>query len=382
MKPQPDRTVPSVRFGGRQIHSLTALRGIAAWWVVLFHFDAYLLPYIPASAFHLVSKGYLAVDLFFCLSGFVIFLNYGNLNIANAREICEFYFRRLAKIYPLHLFTIGLYTLLMGALLLTHRSIPAARFSGESLLLNLFLVQNWVGQEELTWNIPSWSVSAEFAAYLLFPVVVMVVRPIGGRLFSSLLVVALVLCLLNFFYAPSGFSLGKDIGMLGVVRCVTQFTIGAILARVFLTGLVTHRLIRPSLFILAALFLFIGLMTLESVMIPLAWAALVLAVALGDENFAFLNHRWLIFVGEISYATYMVHYFVRDIFKFALVRPDETTPLYYVCFALLTVFVASMPLYFLIERPAQRRLTAKVNSKRSDTSNNRLGCLRSPGTPL
>src|SRR5690242_13824862 len=187
MKSPPDYTAPSPRFGGTQIHALTAVRGLAAWWVVLFHFDSYLLPYLPSWGFDFISRGYLAVDLFFCLSGFVIYFNYGNLAVTNMRDMSVFYLKRLAKIYPLHIFTIGLYALLLGALLLSHHGIPDQRFSGQSLLANLFLVQDWGFATDFTWNVPSWSISAELAAYLLFPVIVVLVRATKGRIPVSLI---------------------------------------------------------------------------------------------------------------------------------------------------------------------------------------------------
>jgi len=359
----PDYAVSPVRFGGSQIHALTAVRGLAAWWVVLFHFDAYLEPYLPSWGFAFISRGYLAVDLFFCLSGFVIYFNYGNLAVTNMRDISVFYLKRLAKIYPLHIFTIGLYALLLGALLLSHHGIPDQRFSGQSLLANLFLVQDWGFATDFTWNVPSWSISAELAAYLLFPVIVVLVRATKGRIPVSLIAIALLLGLLNLFYAPTDFQIGKAISSLGVVRCVTQFTIGAILARLYLANAFTGRLVRPCLFALAVLFLYLGWWRLESAMIPLAWAALVFATARGDRARGFLNWRWVVFVGDISYATYMIHYFVRDIFKLALVHDGQVTPLSYVLLSLLVIFIVSVPLYLLVERPAQRHLTARFRSK-------------------
>jgi len=363
MKPPPDYTGSPVRFGGSQIHALTAVRGLAAWWVVLFHFDAYLEPYLPSWGFDFISRGYLAVDLFFCLSGFVIYFNYGGLAVTRARDISVFYLKRFAKIYPLHIFTIGLYLLLLGALLLSHHGFPAERFSGQSLLANLFLVQDWGFATDFTWNVPSWSISAELAAYLLFPVIVVLVRATKGRLPVSFLAIGLLLCLLNFFFASVDFQIGKAISSFGVVRCVTQFAIGAILAQLYLANAFTGRLVRPFLFTLAALFFCLGFWRLESVMIPLAWASLVFAVARGRLDRGFLNWRWVVFVGDISYATYMIHYFVRDLFKLALVHDGQVTPLSYVLLSLALIFLVSVPLYLLVERPAQKHLTARFRSK-------------------
>jgi len=354
----------AVRSGGPEIHSLTAVRGIAAWWVVFFHFDTYLRPYLPSPVYYVISKGYLAVDLFFCLSGFVIFLNYGTLNTGSSRELFNFYLRRIAKIYPLHIFTICLYGLLVIVLMLTHRD-PTSRFSGLSLLLNLFLVQDWAILHGLTWNVPSWSISAEFAAYLLFPGAVLLVRFVGGRVAFGFMVFFSLLFLLNFFYASQDFRIGSAIETLGVARAATQFAIGALLADFFLRAPSASRLSQASLLVLAALFLCAGLNVLESLLIPTAWACLVFAIAHGDRKRDFLNHRWLVFIGHVSYATYMIHYFVRDIFKLALVHADETVPLHYVLGIFLVIFAASVPLYLYIERPAQRYLTRKTRSQRA-----------------
>ena len=59
----------------KQIPALTAIRGIAAWWVVLYHFSEQLRFVVPSPALIAIGRGYLAVDLFFVLSGFVIALN-------------------------------------------------------------------------------------------------------------------------------------------------------------------------------------------------------------------------------------------------------------------------------------------------------------------
>ncbi|WP_042694571.1 acyltransferase [Azospirillum sp. B506] len=63
----------STQTNPRHLHSLTPLRGIAALWVVLYHYSFQYFPNLhPDSYTHLVQKGYLAVDLFFMLSGFVL----------------------------------------------------------------------------------------------------------------------------------------------------------------------------------------------------------------------------------------------------------------------------------------------------------------------
>ncbi len=95
---------------GVYIHGLDALRGIAALLVVLFHFDRWALPNLHLGPFDaLIANGYIWVDFFFILSGFVMthvyrsgFVN-GKLGAAGYRE---FLGARLARIYPLHFMTL------------------------------------------------------------------------------------------------------------------------------------------------------------------------------------------------------------------------------------------------------------------------------------
>jgi peptidoglycan/LPS O-acetylase OafA/YrhL len=171
-----------------------------------------------------------------------------------------------------------------------------------------------------------------------------------------LLAIGVLVYLLNIFYGRVGYNIGSAIETFGVVRAATQFSIGAILAGMFLVAPSARRASQWFLYISSAVLLIVGMNYLESVTIPLAWAALVLAIARGDDTSGWLNHRWLIFLGDISYSTYMLHYFARDIFKLALVHADETPGVHLVAAVVLGIFVASVPVYFLVERPAHRSI--------------------------
>jgi peptidoglycan/LPS O-acetylase OafA/YrhL len=337
-----------------QLDSLTSIRGVAAWWVVLYHFGLYIKPYVSAPIFKIIDSGYLAVDLFFCLSGFVIFMNYGAIDFKKSGACKIFYIKRLAKIYPLHLLIIGFYICLVGLLAVTHRPIPDS-YSIRSLLYNLFLVQDWNLQTDLSsWNIPSWSISAEFAAYLLFPVLAFIVRPASRHIWYGGFLVLGALIALNLSYAPEEYDLGRAITTFGVIRCVTQFTIGAVLAGIFLRYPSPRRIVQLTLLVAAASLFVVGLHAWQSIFIPLGWGALVLYVAYNDKASRLLRLRPLIFIGEISYATYMVHYFVRELFKLTLVHKDQVVPAPYLGLTFLVIAAISVILYQFVEKPAQR----------------------------
>src|SRR5438270_9371433 len=88
-----------------QLASLTPLRGIAALWVVIFHFCWYFPAVHPERYTGAVYKGYLAVDMFFVLSGFVITHVYkeGFARRVTSRHYRDFLKARVARIYPLHI---------------------------------------------------------------------------------------------------------------------------------------------------------------------------------------------------------------------------------------------------------------------------------------
>src|SRR5262249_39676380 len=93
-----------------EIRALTGIRGFAAVWVVLFHLQwqgmYQAFPRLEAIR-PLVDRGYLGVDLFFILSGFILTWNYGEaLADWRPREHVRFEIVRLARIYPVHLATL------------------------------------------------------------------------------------------------------------------------------------------------------------------------------------------------------------------------------------------------------------------------------------
>src|SRR5947209_3724623 len=85
--------------------ALTAMRGLAAWWVVLYHFrDEVPRALFGNTVYSVISHGDLAVDFFFELSGFVVALRYaGRFNRPNWTAYKEFLVARTARLYPLYL---------------------------------------------------------------------------------------------------------------------------------------------------------------------------------------------------------------------------------------------------------------------------------------
>lgn len=300
----------------RYIVSHTALRGIAALLVVFYHLQfgaAYRFGWETATPFF--ARGYLWVDLFFILSGFVIAYSARADERApyDGAQIRDFWLARFARIYPLHLvcllallaiqaslFAIGQATSLkVGNPGLWTRD-SMLNFVEQLLLLNAWGITGRVG-----WNIPSWSISAEMFAYLIFPALAAFMAR-GGRA-----AIVLLLAGAGAFYAWVGFTSG-DLNIvigLAIVRCLAGFSLGMIICR---ERDRIDRLPDATLGIAQAFGLAIALgvplLGLNDVL-AIPGFVLLIAATWPDRGWlarplAWTPLRWL---GEVSYSIYLVH---------------------------------------------------------------------------
>lgn len=145
-----------------QIVSHTALRGLAALAVCWGHYTNVFARDVAGLDFYLPHT-HLGVDLFFLLSGFVMVHVYGAWFAPGISPAgwARYMVRRLLRLYPLHLAT------LLAVILLMRLEVPDDQLG--ILLQNLTLTHAWGFSDQFLFNAPSWSISAEFAAYLLFP---------------------------------------------------------------------------------------------------------------------------------------------------------------------------------------------------------------------
>jgi peptidoglycan/LPS O-acetylase OafA/YrhL len=355
------------------VPALTSVRGLAAWWVVFFHFKHFLGPYLPQWVLAFISRGELAVDLFFCLSGFVLYLNYRKLTL-EPRPALTFYVKRIARIYPLHLLFLLAYCGLGTCVLIfsSARTLDG-RYGAGSLLANLLLVQDWGILSTLSWNVPSWSISAEFAAYLMFPFLLKLLACHRASTARMALNAATPILVLGIVFIAGGAELGDQIPRLGVLRCLAQFSVGMTLGEAYLRWRPAKRGIPWIGFGLAGAMvaMVIAVRAPSALLMPTAWGLLVLGLAWSPWPVSrILSAKPLVAMGEASYATYMCHYLIYDVFKLAAVRPDMTAPLPAIVAALAVIGIVSAALYRYVERPAQnwcvevyrRRFGARVGS--------------------
>ncbi|WP_380787533.1 acyltransferase family protein [Sphingomonas sp. R86521] len=332
-----------------ELRALTSVRGIAAWFVVLYHIRLSIAG-LPPGLRDVLAKGYLAVDFFFLLSGFVIWLTWHERLRARG-SVVPFLRKRIARIWPLHLVILaGAVTL---ALLLKATGRPGSTdYPFAELPLHVLLVQNWGFTDRLTWNDPSWSISAELGAYLLFP---LLVRAVDWRRVPTPVLLGIAAAILLLLHVAMGApTLGTGIPRFGLLRCIAEFATGTIVAALWLRwrGRGRAPIVAGTGLVLLIAWL---LGAPETLVVPAAFASLLLVLALtsgapGNP----LEARWLHYLGEISYATYLGHFMLWVVFKLAFVSDASAVPAGLIGLYLVLVLGASIALYHMVERPAQR----------------------------
>jgi peptidoglycan/LPS O-acetylase OafA/YrhL len=283
------------------------------------------------------------------------------------------------------LMLLGYLALVVGLVWIKNINMDPEKFSAQHFTEQIFLIQAWglKAGSALSWNYPAWSISAEFAAYLLFPVLLLLVAPQRWPAWALLITIAALIALLTGYYhwldicptaadadanaavilSPQICSLNRAIDLTAVPRCLAQFAIGMCLCILYLrTEAARHRLGGPVLLAGVLLLLTGAALRWDDVYFaPLGWTLLVFGLACEPKPVRWLLcNRPLLLLGDISYATYMSHALVRELYKFAFVQStgDPYVPFYAPGWTLIFIFccilLLSWVLYHWFERPAQR----------------------------
>lgn len=287
-----------------RIPFLDGLRGIAALAVMVFHFNIFFL---PQATLPFVSRAYLAVDLFFLISGFVMAHVYGKELASDWRVHWQkFAIARFARIYPLFALTL---LAMMAIVRLSHIQLQLVSFSDRSLALQPFLLQQWSG---LSWNYPSWSISTEAEAYLFFVFTAGLL--VKGK--YPLLVAACCVAILAALCIAKGGSLNLYSGISDLVRSLSEFSLGALLYRAY-----SYQFGFPRAWtlVLAILFVSLAMITNLDFLIVGAFAGLIYYGVNATDAFGkLLNSRLSVTLGDWSYSIYLwqapTHYAVMATF--------------------------------------------------------------------
>lgn len=340
------------------LRSLTALRFVAAMWVALFAFwpnlDVGVLP-------NLVAKGYLGVELFFVLSGFILCHVYLEAHGEKRFSYKGFLWARIARVYPLHIATLAGVGALAVAALAVGMSVDGNILSWASLPANLTMMHAWGLAPEAGWNHPSWSISAEWFAYLSFPAFAVVAWSLRHRPLVAVGGAVVFLAVLYAVFEPlAGFPLTQATIAWGALRIVPCFALGCALYLVFRRAPMRT----PWLGAFAAVLL-IGIsaaLTLPDALTVTLFGLLILSLAsLANDKAGWLSSKPAVYLGEISYSLYMVVVPWKLLAVNLATRLTDAGPEKQLHIFVWLALVATLPVvaaisYHLVEYPARRAL--------------------------
>jgi peptidoglycan/LPS O-acetylase OafA/YrhL len=345
------------------VRALTALRFFAAFWVLALHYTDFM-PADFAAVTGFFAEGKLGVDFFFVLSGFILTHVYlGRLEQGDFAWQ-GFMLRRFARLYPLHLatFFVVVAYVTAGRLAGIGFSVPEA-YTLEAAWPNLLMLHAWGIQDHMSWNYVSWSISAEWFAYLLFlPLSLLVLRlPFGP---GGKLVLAGLGLLVASFVAEQ--AIGRPLTHLthdfGILRILPEFVLGITLYHAIRTWDLEARHAGAFLAVTLGGILAIVHWRLDGLWAVVLLAFLIFAVAslARQGRLAWLSGPVPVYLGEISYAIYMTHAIVFIVFfrGLGLLLRDPASPHFWWLgpIALALTLVAAMLAHHLVERPARRWL--------------------------
>lgn len=332
---------------------LTALRGISAFFIVLYHIKPHLAPFLFGWAMALLNNAYLAVDFFFVLSGFILSYNYESILARfDSEQIKSFIVKRIARIYPLHLLILLSYILIPLAHLATGRSFDSEeRYALDNFLFNVLLIQNWGFTNGGGWNVPSWSISTELLAYLTFP---FVVAALAGRALylKAVFVAALYIITIGFFYTNGAENIGEFIAAFGFIRCLLGFYFGYLIHCVFERYKAVdavRRFAMITLLFIAGLVWFFG--DIQNYFYVNAVIALIVYVLITnkEKHNKIFEMPVFMYLGKVSYSLYMVHYFVRDLMSMLFLDGSEAAGLLWITTYIAVTLLISHFTYHYIE---------------------------------
>ena len=347
------------------LNSLTSLRFFFAFAVFLSHltFVKTDLEWYNWLKFNVFFEGYLGVGFFFILSGFVLALNYEKKVIDNPNfDKKKFYIARIARIYPLHVLT---FCIMLPFVVI---NVWQGYFHWDIAGANLLLLQSYFPIKDFYFSINnvSWSISTEFFFYLMFPFFVIWLHKFPKLKYILLLIIPIIIIAEPYF--KTDLKLEKGIFYINPIIRSFDFILGIITCQLYRKVKDTNisfskgTLIElGSLLLLGIFFYFhndVARAFRYGIYYWIQMVAIVLVFAMQKGLFSkILQNKGLIYLGEISFAFYMIHMIVIKYGNQYLPKLNDFSKIgiYFIVALILSALIFE---YF--EKPVARWIKEKV----------------------
>lgn len=334
-----------------KIEQLTFTRFIAAFFIVVFHFGFRSYLFNNQYVNYVFDQANIGVSYFFILSGFVMIIAYHQKNLISVSQYLK---RRFFRIYPLYLFSLVLVLLMQ---------IKTGSLHLSDFLSNLLMIQAWIPQKALTFNIPGWSLSVELVFYVLFPL-------LFNRLYKRFklkqyVVFIIVFWLINQIAYNYGVKFYKKGEVLfnfltyNPILHINQFLIGNI-AGIFFVKKYKNKRSNVDLWLLliGAILLFTLKFSLgfsfHNGLLALLFVPFIILLSINNGYITkFFKSKFCVFLGEISYGVYILQFPVFSIISAYSLKKyfnifDET---FLFLIRLFVLVILSSITYICIEKP-------------------------------
>jgi peptidoglycan/LPS O-acetylase OafA/YrhL len=355
------------------------LRAFSVLWVVIFHVTGEMGRGLASDSLlvRFLRRGFLGVDVFFVISGFLI----GSLVLRERRDcgrvaVGRFYFRRALRVLPAYWVTLAVYCAMLGV-------------NSENVAWNLAFVNNFLpaSRQCMSW---AWSLAVEEQFYLLFPAFVWLLNRVPQHRRLSFLFAMLALA----FVVRGTFIFLDDLYVPGPMRdrrwletfCLrTHVRYGGLLCGVIAAYLLLHTdvlarfrrsvwrvpLLLASTAVIADLalrrqvfeygwpnWLNFAYLTTATYLFAMAIACLMLASIAGVSEVRWLSRllqaRWLFPIGQLSYASYLVHLLIiQSLAESGTLGRARSLPdlAWNALVVLVATFGVATAVYLMLERP-------------------------------
>ena len=346
-----------------RIESLTFFRFVAALMVVFFHFGGDIG--LPTA----LLAGQQMVTFFFVLSGFVMVVAYYRRDHIDLKA---YWWARVARIFPVY------FVALM--MMVVFHWVRHSDFEPLAILLNVFFLQAWISPYPLSVNSPGWSLSVEMFFYLLFPLLVVLIKRwrvqpllvLAVAFGTWLLTQGLSIAALNLGWYQGYPSLSHDLMFYFPLTHLCSFLLGVAAGVWFLSrktdslsDWISLPLIALSAFIIgymlqnAALIQWqIGLkLPFESSFLAPFFGLFIVSMALCHSRLiSVFSLRPLVLLGEASYSLYILQIPLRHVYWAGMTPFGEIDPVAKFIGLVLFLIAVSIMSFLYFEKPANRYL--------------------------
>ena len=336
---------------------IDGLRAVAVLSVILFHINSSWIP-----------GGFLGVDIFFVISGYLITLLLAkDISKTHKFHLLKFYERRIKRIIPALLFVL-VFTFLVGMLILAPsdllsllKSIIWALFSAANIFFYSSIDTGYFATESTELPLLHlWSLGVEEQFYILWPfAVLLLIKYVDST--KKQVLIASILIVISLFWAQSIQATNHSFAYYMLPTRAWELLAGSMVALTIYKGFSLKKIYSEILAIIGILLIILGLLFItERAPIP---GVGVLPTILGTvlvilSNVSYMTYvgrilsiRIMVLIGLISYSAYLWHWPILAFLRYGLIEVDLTIGLMVLLASLLMATIS----YLLIERPLRKK---------------------------